>query len=547
MAGNGPGQGAAAQYFPLATGMNWVLKNSVSGAQFSFEVVSASGNTYRVRCTTPWSTNDLILSDTGDQYWMTGYGSAAGVEDINALYLDFGSSVGTSWTNIVGSFQVTSRTASVAAAGVIFTNCIQITQGQGSSAITMTFAAGVGMVNYELGGQLFLLSPSTSRLPGSATAMLSNNLNSLPGAPDIGVVPNNYVTQVPSMQTAMNGVLGLAMAGARFLQGYGRWTALEPTQGNYQLDSLLLQVDEAQALNLASGYTFCVIDMANRNVPPELENLTWDDPQMQARVLGMVDVLAQNFGSQIQYFQFGNEADTYFQSHPGEVSAFAALLEQVKNVVHKRAPAVKVSVTLKFGSLGDLNGYLAPLNQATELLALTYGPYDPAFAVENPSVVAHDIGTMFSAAGDRLLYLQEMAYPSSAGVNSSEDLQADFVQNAFTALRAHASQLAAANFYDLADYSPQEAASFATSIGMGGDAALVDVIQSLGMFNVNAEPKKSWQVFVRQAQQAGLPSFRKQRCASTIAGSHGAEPLTGGDPGCLPDLPGHPNPGNHLR
>src|SRR5579862_4025936 len=74
-----PGQGAAAKYFPLATGMNWVLTNPVLKAQFSFQVVSSSGNSYRVRCTTPWNTNDLLLTDTGDQYWMTGYGNATGL------------------------------------------------------------------------------------------------------------------------------------------------------------------------------------------------------------------------------------------------------------------------------------------------------------------------------------------------------------------------------------------------------------------------------------------------------------------------------------
>ncbi len=154
-------------------------------------------------------------------------------------------------------------------------------------------------------------------------------------------------------------------------------------------------------MNLSFGYTFCVIDMTNRNVPAELQNLPWSDPTLQARVLTMVDVLAQNFGSHIKYFQFGNEVDNYFQSHPNEISDFATLLNKVRAVVQNRAPGVKVSATLTFASLPSLASVLSPINHASDVLAITYGPYNADFSVEPPSVVSRDFQTMCLAASGR--------------------------------------------------------------------------------------------------------------------------------------------------
>lgn len=497
-----PATGDAAKYFPLAPGNTWILKQAVGGAQFVYQVVSGNGTTNRLRITTPWGTSDCNLSLVADKYWMTGYGSASGLMPINnTLYFDFASPQGTSWSNILGPFSVSSRSAVVSASGVAFATTVQITQGTGPNASTLTFAAGVGPVSYTAGGQVFLLDTKASKLPASAAAVVSQVRWTSPTLPLVGVVPTSFANQVGTMQTSINQVQMLETAGARFLQAYGRWSDLEPTQGNYQIDSLSLQVAEAQAMNLSFGYTFCVIDMTNRNVPAELQNLPWSDPTLQARVLTMVDVLAQNFGSHIKYFQFGNEVDNYFQSHPNEISDFATLLNKVRAVVQNRAPGVKVSATLTFASLPSLASVLSPINHASDVLAITYGPYNADFSVEPPSVVSRDFQTMRLAASGRQVYLQEMAYPSATEVSSSQDLQAQFVQNVFTELRSTPSEFAAANFYDLADFSSDQAVAFGASVGFGGQAKFVSLAGSLGMFDVSANPKKSWQMFSQQALQ----------------------------------------------
>jgi hypothetical protein len=53
----------------------------------------------------------------------------------------------------------------------------------------------------------------------------------------------------------------------------------------------------------------------------------------------------------------------------------------------------------------------------------------------------------------------------------------------------------------LADYYQLQALSLAITAGISSYPNAVGVIESLGMWDVNAQPKKSWQVFTQQATQ----------------------------------------------
>src|ERR1700693_4717505 len=77
-----PGNGPAIKYFPLAAGLNWILQDPVGGAQFSYQVVSASGNTYHIHWITPWNTSDWLLTDEGNQFWMPGYITSAATQPL---------------------------------------------------------------------------------------------------------------------------------------------------------------------------------------------------------------------------------------------------------------------------------------------------------------------------------------------------------------------------------------------------------------------------------------------------------------------------------
>jgi hypothetical protein len=267
----------------------------------------------------------------------------------------------------------------------------------------------------------------------------------------------------------------------------------------YQLDQLRLQISQAQRLNLSAAYTFCIIDMANRNLPSDLASLPWTDSRLQDRVLQLVMNVASQFSGQVKWFQFGSEVDSYFQIHPSEVGDFLQLYRKVKLLLQQMVPGMQISVNFKEAALPFLNGYLSPLYMESDLLVLTYGPYSNTFVASPPTVVTTDFNAMIQAAGSRKLFLQEIAYPSSGANSSSQDLQAQFYTSVFAALRASSSKIAAASFFQFADFGPVTGANLAINVGMSQYGGFLSLIESLGMFDAAGQPKKSWSVFTTEA------------------------------------------------
>jgi hypothetical protein len=492
--------GSAAQYFPLSMGRKWVLKHPVYNAQFTFEVVAASGNSYRVHCTTPWGTSDWQLTNQTTRYAMTAYGTAAGMMPLgnSTIFLDFSSPAGTSWSNVLGQLSVDSRSALFVGGGAAFTNAIRVKQVSQGSTTLMTFVPGVGLAEYSIGDQVFLLDPASSSLPGNAFPAPAPWSTTLP---PVGIAPNQYGDQPDTLLSYVDRLQLMASGGSKVLMGYGRWNELEPSPGSFQLDSLLLQMSQARRLNLTAAYTFCIIDMATRNVPPDFQSVPWTDPNLQAQVLQLVSTIAAQFNGQVAWFQFGSEVDTYFQTHPDEVNDFLQLYLKVRTLLQQIAPGMRISVNFKFAALSDLNGYLKPLYDSSDLLVLTYGPYGNNFIVSSPSVPAADILAMAQRAGSRKLFLQEIAYPSSSANGSSQQMQADFYTNVFAALRASRAQIAAASIFEFADVGPLTGGQLAAQLGMSQYGAFVSLIEGLGLFDSSAQPKQSWSVFTAETKR----------------------------------------------
>jgi hypothetical protein len=491
----------ASQYFPLALGRKWVLTHPIYNAQFTFEVVAQAGSVYRVRCTTPWSTSDWELTDQGGGYAMTGYGNTDGLMPLGTgiVFLDFSSTVGAAWTNLLGQLSVDSRSALFVGGGATFNNCIRIRQVNQGTTTQMTFAPGVGIVEYAMGDQVFLLDTQASNLPPNAFSSPGTATATSTTLPPVGVISNGFGDQPDTLLAATDRLQLMASGGSRVLVGYGRWNELEPVPGIFQLDTLRLQISQAKRLNLSAALTFCIIDMAARNLPGDLASLPWSDPSLQQRVLQLVATIAGEFGGQVKWFQFGSEVDSYFQWHPDEVDDFLQLYRRVRLLLRQLAPGMQVSVNFKEASLPFLNGYLAPLYNESDLLVLTYGPYTDNFVVSPPSVVSTDFQAMLQAAGSRQLFLQEIAYPSSTANGSSADMQAQFYTNIFSELRAAAPQIAAASIFQFGDFGPGDAVNLAANLGMAQYQGFVAMIQSLGMFDSSGQPKMSWHVFTTEA------------------------------------------------
>lgn len=426
---------------------------------------------------------------------MTGYGNESGLMPLSdeTTFMRFDAQVGTTWVNNLGLFTVETRDETLQIKGKSYMKCIRIRQLIDGLVFLTTLCPGVGIIQYNVAGQDFQIDEAASALPLAGGA--ANPL------PPVGILPNAFANQVDSPEAALARIELLKSGPVSFLLAYGNWSQLEPSPGVYSLDSIRFHVYEVATNNWTSAYTLSIIDMHRRDVPADLQSVAWNDSRMRRRVLKLMDALAAEFQGKVAYFQFGNEVDTYFTDHPNELNSFLSLFNAAKARLKQRAPNIKVSMTFKHLALAKLATTYKALDDACDLLALTYGPYTPEYDALPPAAVSGDIAAMKSAAKTRKVLLQEIAYPSSPTAGSSPWQQAEFYGTLLAELRASRSQIAGAQIFLMSDLSQAVAANLASALGLGFSAKFHAVVSSIGLFDASAQPKLAWQTLTQQLRQ----------------------------------------------
>jgi hypothetical protein len=399
---------------------------------------------------------------------------------------------------------------------------IGIKQVSGKASFYYTFAPGVGFVQFGEGRDAFVLDASSSRLPGNKTASTSLNdhpAQHVPGGSltsstrgntvpahtperrsdtrplNVGIVASVFANEQPNPQNLLKRFEQTSEAGITFLSSALKWTELEPKTEQFSFDGLDFQVATARRLNVPMSVTLRIIDTVDRVVPGDVKGAAWDSPKMEQRVLALVDAMAPHFQGRVKWFMFGNEIDGYFGRHPDEVAAFTRLFLLVKQHVKQRSAQTLVSSTLMFGGIESLNSTLAPLNAQYDFLSITYYPIRGNFTMRPPNVVFGDFDTMRRLAVGRKVVLQEIGYPSSALNESSQDKQAEFYSDVFQALRQNRDLVDAGSFFLLADLSEKFVKDLAGFYGMPSQKVFLAFLQTLGMFDLQGQPKKSWTIF----------------------------------------------------
>jgi hypothetical protein len=506
------GQSQTANYLPLFVGAKWVLRNPRQAAPVIFQVTQQSGLGFHFVATYPWGSTEWTLAGRGEIWSMTSYGANGQMMPLNdqPLYLDLTRPQGAQWSNALGVLSVVSRTATVNAGASTYTNCIQIRhQASGGMNLLFGFASGVGYVQFGEGASAFVLDPSASNLPSAQ----QNPAQPAPAATTpvpVGLTPNPFAYEPMTVAVMTNRFNQTTHAGVTLLVGSSEWAQLEPRPGQYSFEALRQSLSIAAAAHLPVSYTLRVINTVARDVPSDLQNVSWSDPRMRSRVAALIQAIAPLLKGQTKWFTFGYEVDGYLAQHPQEVAGFISLHQMATAQMKQLVPGIKVSCTLTYSGVGSLFGLLAALNQQMDYLAVTYCPLKPDFTVEDPSVLIADFKTMNLAAGSRKLMLQEIAYPTAAATGGSEDKQAEFYTLAFQQVAAQPSAFEGMNFMVLADLSQASTLQYAKYYGLT-TPAFEGALQTIGMFDALGNPKKGWAVFSKNAasikSQAGANQY----------------------------------------
>jgi len=497
-----PRAAVAQQYLPLNVGNRWVLNSSAVRTPVVFEVVSQHDGQFELRFDNPWMKSTLMLKPTGDGIAITAVtinGQQASMPP-DTIYWDFSQPKGGAWSNAIGTMTVLHRDKTVRARGATYNNCIEIreTNHQGNQNY-WTFCPGIGFAQFGEQGA-FILSETNV---GPASAVAQHNPLSAPsgtgnGVP-ISISANPFANQPASLENVEARFQQARQAGIDFLYISPKWNEMEPKSGEYHFSEVDDAVRRASKYGLFIACNLRVVDTNQRSMPADLSKRAFDDPQVIQRLLGLINAMVPRFHGHIRYLMIGNEIDPYFQQHRSEVGPYVKLFQVAAQRAKQLDPNIQVSATITFGGVGAMNSLLAPLAQNFDFAAFTYYPLNDDFTMRGPETASRDLDRMVQAAGSKKIILQEVGYPSGTLNNSSEDRQAQFFSEVFKYVSAHPAPFAGINFFLMSDLSDSLVETFAHYYGLPHADRFRSYLKTLGMFDDHGQPKKSWDVFQKNA------------------------------------------------
>ncbi|MGH9936265.1 MAG: hypothetical protein ACREAM_08465 [Blastocatellia bacterium] len=513
-------QDAGADYLPLAEGKRWVLRSKTTEAPVTFEVVGREAAAYRVNFDNPWVKSELLLVPRDRRVYLAevNYGGQRREMRSETVYFDFTAPEGASWSNEIGTMKIVSRRKTVKTPGGAYQNCIQIleTNPKGDQ-LFWTFAPNIGWVQFGESGWAFKLTSTGSDLAGAPAPRREETPAPVLRAPAparrsqeplyVGLSTNPFANQPINAQSLTERYEQSLAAGVTFLYISPKWNELEPSAGRYNFnsDGFDEKIWRAERDNLPVVVNLRIVDTNQRSMPPDLAGRAFNDGDMQSRLRSLIDALVARSRGRIRWIMIGNEIDGYFGQRSHEVAAYSQLFRAGAERFRRLQPGIQVSATFTFDGLALAGSTLKPITDQCDFLAATYYPIKPDFTTRDPGAVEGDFQRMINVAGGKRILLQEVGCPSSPINRSSEQKQAQFVTNVFDSLRGHSNAFIGANFFLMSDLPDWMVNEFAKYYSLGNVESFKAYLQTLGMFDGQGRPKRSWEVFRERTPQVNTP------------------------------------------
>lgn len=307
-------------------------------------------------------------------------------------------------------------------------------------------------------------------------------------------------------QDAISAANFVAGVGARGAVSSFTWSALETSPEAYSLQNLNNNI----AFFSLKGFTIYlgiqVINTVPKETPSDLLGVAWSDPNMKSRFHALLDAIHPLLTPQVHYISIGNEVDVYLTNHPLEWASYQNFYEDALSYIHQTMPGIQVGVTATFsGAAGAAQANVVQLNTMSDVWIFTYYPLGPGFVPKGPQSPLNDFTTMLALAGTRQVLLQEVGYPTSSIISSSEGDQAAFVTNVFQTWETHMQQMPFLNYFLLHDLASNTCSSIAQYYNDPNDPTFQAYLCSLGLRNTDDTPKLGWESLVSVASSEGFP------------------------------------------
>ncbi len=285
------------------------------------------------------------------------------------------------------------------------------------------------------------------------------------------------------------------------------WDELETAPSTFNpTNNLSVANSYYPAFNTPVLLTIPVLDTTRRRVPADLSAVDFDNPVMIARFKALLDwAFTQIPNLELTTLSIGNEIDSVLGSNNAEWQKYETFFAAVSEYARTKRANLIVGVKTTFAGMTiNSTSRVQSINAHADAAFVTYYPLNADFTVKSPNVVSTDFGTVVSLYPNKPIYFHEAGYPSSSATNSSEALQARFVEEIFKAWDIYRMNVALINFNWSTDLSPAALNALEMEFGIS-DPAFLGYLGSIGFrtYSGGGTNKPAFDTLANEAHRRG--------------------------------------------
>jgi hypothetical protein len=207
------------------------------------------------------------------------------------------------------------------------------------------------------------------------------------------------------------------------------WRDLEPQPGQFTNEMFPIINLFYPAYGMPVSLFIRPISTGVNTMPEDLVGKRLDDPDVIARFAGVIDyTFEQTPDTQIRVIIIGSEIDAYLGSDADAWQQYLTFFKAARDAIKAKNPAVLVaSEGLYAGMMGDLQPFFEQLHALADVIGVSYYPLNADFSPRSPDTVSADFAALLEVYPDQPVYFFQLGCPSSPEIQSSEELQAEFI------------------------------------------------------------------------------------------------------------------------
>jgi len=235
------------------------------------------------------------------------------------------------------------------------------------------------------------------------------------------------------------------------------WNMFEPAPSKYDLTL----ADELNAFStifpIAMNISLSPIATNNRTMPADLSALPFNSPILIHRYEIVLDSVFEHIKNvNLFTFRIGIEFDVYLGTDTVMWQQYIEFFDSVAAYARLRRPGIRIACEATYdGMTTYARDHVLAINQNCDVIGVSYYNLNSDFTVKLPVYIHTAFNTVVNLFPAKPIYFVELGYPSSVICKSSYSMQAQFIDEIFSAWDSAASHVVAINFLQLHDFSPQ--------------------------------------------------------------------------------------------